>query len=193
MRVIVAVANPAAEQTGAVLLRGEGADRAADRPFRGGAGTGVQVGFGQDVGDPEAPAGSQDPGGFGQSARLVDRQGEHAVGDDHVDHTVGQRDVFEVAQPELDVGRTDLGGVRAAQVDHVGARVDAIDVPARPDPAGREQHVQAAAGAEVEHRVAGVQLGHRDRVTARHAGAGLPGVDVWPARLCHRARATRPR
>ena len=71
---------------------------------------------------------------------------------------------------ELDVGGAGLGGVAAGEVEHLGGHVEPVDVAGRADPLGRQQHVDAAAGAEVEHGLAGVEVGDGGRVAAAEAG-----------------------
>ena len=62
------------------------------------------------------------------------------------------------------------GGVGAGQLQHVVGHVDAVGEPRRADPPGRQQHVDAAARAQVQHPLALVQLRDRDRVVAAQAG-----------------------
>ena len=70
------------------------------------------------------------------------------------------------AVEELDVRRAGLGGVAAGQLEHLDGGVEPVGEPGRADPAGRQQHVDAAAGAEVQHGLAGLQVGDGDRVAA---------------------------
>ena len=56
--------------------------------------------------------------------------------------------------------------VRARELEHLVGHVQAVRLAGRADPAGGEQHVDAAAGAEVEHGLALVQVGDRGRVAA---------------------------
>jgi hypothetical protein len=63
---------------------------------------------GGDVADAQAPAGPQDPEGFGEDACLVGREIDDAIGDDHVDLLARQRDVLDVAVQEAGVGDTGL-------------------------------------------------------------------------------------
>ena len=73
---------------------------------------------------------------------------------------LSQRDV-------LDAG---LGLVRAREVEHLVGHVEPVRDAGRGDAAGREQHVDPAAGAEVEHDVAGAEVDHRERVAAAQRG-----------------------
>jgi hypothetical protein len=58
-------------------------------------------------------------------------------------------------------------GVPASEREHVVGHVQADGAAVRPDAASREQDVQPAAGAEIEHGFAGLQLGDDQGVTAR--------------------------
>ena len=71
-------------------------------------------------------------------------------------------------------------------------------MPGRPDAARGEQHVDAAAGAEIEDRLAGLQLGERGRIAAAERGlqrevrhfALLAGVvEIRRDRIAARPRA----
>jgi hypothetical protein len=82
----------------------------------------------------------------------------------------GERDVLDVVVQELGVGDPGLRGVLAGQGDHVRCGVQAVCFPARGDPAGGQEHVDAAAGAEVQHGLPGMQFGDSDGVAAAEAG-----------------------
>ena len=56
--------------------------------------------------------------------------------------------------------------VLSREREHLVGHVEAVGLARRPDAARREQHVDAAAGAEVEHRLPGLQLRQRRRVAA---------------------------
>ncbi len=62
-----------------------------------------------------------------------------------------------------------LGGVGPGQVEHLVGHVDAVGEAGGADPPGGQQDVDAAAGTEVEHRLAGLQLGDHHRVAAAEA------------------------
>ncbi len=63
-----------------------------------------------------------------------------------------------------------LALVLARERQHLVGHVEAVGLAGRPDAPGREQHVDAAARAEVEHRLAGAELGQRRRVAAAERG-----------------------
>ena len=118
----------------------------------------------------------QQPVCFGEHGGLVGGQVDHAVGDDHVDGGVRQRDGLDGALDEFHVARARLRGVRPGEVEHLVGHVDPVRLPRRTDPAGGQQHVDATAGAEVEHRLALVQVGDDERVAAAEArGDGVGG------------------
>src|SRR6185503_6382233 len=96
---------------------------------------------------------------------------DHAVRDDHVDGVVGKRDVLDLALEELDVRDAGVGLVPARELEHLVGHVQAVGFAGRADAPGREQHVDTAAGPEVEHGLAGAELGERRRVAAAQGGA----------------------
>ena len=101
-----------------------------------------------------------------KDAVLVGGKIDHAVGDDHVDRVVGQRDVLDLALEELDVLRPGFAFVLVGQGQHLVGHVDA-DGPARwPDPLRGEQDIDPAARAEIQHYLARVQLGQRRGIAA---------------------------
>ena len=77
--------------------------------------------------------------------------------------------MLDLAQAELDVADLDLLGVHASPFDHRGRHVDADHVAGRSNLARGEEAVDARAGAEIEHRLAGQNRGEGDRVAASEA------------------------
>ena len=144
---------------------------------------------GQDVGDAQPPAGPQDPEALGEHGGPVGRQVDHAVGDDHVHRAVRQRDRLDLAAEEHRVARAGLARVGPGQVQHLAGHVQAVRRPGRADPAGRQQHVDAAPGAQVQHRLPGTQVGHRDRVAAAEAGPHRAAGQAAGVRVPGRAEA----
>ena len=63
----------------------------------------VHVRVGDDVADREPASGPQHPGGLPEYRGLVPGEVDHAVGDQHVDRVVRQRDVLDRSLQELDV------------------------------------------------------------------------------------------
>ena len=67
---------------------------------------------------------------------------------------------------ELDVLGAGAALVLVREREHLVGHVETVDLARRPDALGRQQHVDAAAGAEVEHRLAFVELRERRGVAA---------------------------
>ena len=156
----------------------------------------VHVRVGDDVADGEAAAGPQHPRRLAEDLRLVAGEVDHAVGDDHVDRVVGQRDVLDRALDELDVLDPGLALVVPRELEHLVGHVEAVGLAGRADAPGREQDVDPAAGAEVEDGLALVEVGDRGRVAAaerRPAGPPRAGRRGRPRRRgrSRRARAAR--
>ena len=122
--------------------------------------------FRDDVADPDAPARLEDPPDLGQHGRLVDRQVDHAVGDHHVDRVRGQRNLLDDALEEVRVRDSRVARVLLGEGKHLVRHVQPVGDPGGPDPLGREDHVDSAPGAEVEHGVALVEVRDGGRVSA---------------------------
>ena len=75
-----------------------------------------------------------------------------------------------MAVQEGDVGRAGIGCVATGEVDHLVGHVQPVGVTGRPDALGRQQDVDAAAGAEIEDRFARSEVRNSDRVAATEAG-----------------------
>ena len=83
-------------------------------------------------------------------------------------------------------------GVGAGEVEHLVGHVDADRLAGRRDAAGGDEHVGAGAGAEVEHRLAGVEVGDGGRdPAAQRRGDG--GRRAPRRRRLRRARRRIPR
>ena len=118
---------------------------------------------------PTRPPGLQDAGDLGEHPGLVGRQVDDAVRDHDVDRLGGQRHLLDLAAQEVRVRDAGLGLVVLGEREHLVGHVEAVDDSGRPDATGREQHVDAAAGAEVEHRLALAELCDGGRVAAAEA------------------------
>src|SRR5262249_8472815 len=163
--------EPGGVEQVAVLGLGEGAVEAADLLFGAGDLPGGGAFSCDAVAHAEPAAGPQAPERLGEDAHLVGGQVDDAVGDDHVQMLVRQRDVLDVAVQEAGVGDPGCGGVGAGEGEHVGAGVQAVGGAAGSDPAGRQQHVQAAAGAEGQDGPARGEAGGGERGAGAQAGA----------------------
>ena len=84
--------------------------------------------------------------------------------------------MLDLALQEFHVGRARLALVVARQRQHLVGHVQAVGAARGADALGRQQHVDAAARAQVQHHLAGAQLGQRRRVAAaqrrQHGGLG---------------------
>ena len=78
----------------------------------------------------------------------------------------GERQVLEVPLDELDVVDPGVGGVAAGELEHLVGHVESDRLAGGSDAPGADQHVGAGARAEVEHRLALVQIGDRGRDAA---------------------------
>ena len=119
-----------------------------------------------DVGRPQPPARLQHAMSLAQDGVLVGREVDDAVGDDDVERRVGEGHVLHLAEAEAHVLGADAAGVATGKLDHVGAHVEADDAALRAHLLRREEAVEAAAAAQVEHRLALVQAGDGRRVAA---------------------------
>src|SRR3954469_7458912 len=126
----------------------------------------AQTVLGDYVGNAHAPAGPQDASDLGEYRALVRREVDDAIADYDVDRVVWQRDVLDVPAQELDVGCAGLGDVLLGQAQHLVGHVEAEDSAGWPDAFAREQNVDSAAGAQVQHPFALAHLGDGDWVPA---------------------------
>ena len=103
---------------------------------------------------------------------LVGREVDDAVRDHDVDALGRQRHVLDLAAQEVDVGGSRLGLVALGEREHLLRHVEPVDDARGADAARGEQHVDAAARAEVEHRLSLPQLGDGGGVAAPEARRG---------------------
>ena len=121
------------------------------------------------------PPGLQHAERLAEDLGLVGDEVDDAVADDRVHGRVGDRQVLDLAEPELDVVEPALAAFRARALDHLGRHVDADDAAAWARRARGEEAVDAAAAAEVEHGLARLQREQRERVAAAEAEVGALG------------------
>ncbi len=93
-------------------------------------------------------------------------QVDHAVRNDDVHRLVRKRDVLDFALQELDVLRPRLPLILARQGQHLVRHVQTVGLARRTHAPRRQQHVDAAARAQVQHHLAGLQLGQRRWIAA---------------------------
>ena len=83
-----------------------------------------------------------------------------------IDRVIGQWNVFDLAFQEFDVLRARLALVFVRQRQHFVRHVEPVGFAVRPDAPGGEQHVNAAARAQIKHGLAGIQIRQCGRVAA---------------------------
>ena len=170
------------------------------------AGRLVHVRVGDDVGDREAATRPEHPSRLAEDPGLVGGEVDDAVRDHHVDGLVGQRDLLDRSLDELDVRpRPAARWLPRASSSISSVMSSPYALPRRADPAGREQDVDAAAGAEIEDGFALVELGDGRRVSAAQrselrrvgkrvallAGVELGAEDLPPRRPGRSSRSRR--
>src|SRR6185295_2426964 len=79
---------------------------AADPQFHAAPNFGRHVAAHHNIRDGKSAAGFQDPEGFAQNAVFVGGKIDDAIGNDDIDRVVRQRDAFDFALQELDVGHS---------------------------------------------------------------------------------------
>jgi hypothetical protein len=101
---------------------------------------------------------------------------------------VGEGQVLDAAFAELDIRRAGLGGVGTGELEHLRGHVHAVGETGATDPAGGEQDVDAAAGAQVRDDVAFVQVGDEQGVAAPEGGEDSLGRQPLPVGIGVQAR-----
>ncbi len=105
-----------------------------------------------------------------EHAPFVGRKVDHAVRYHDVDRSAGERDVLHLALQELDVFHAGLLLIRARDLEHLVGHIETVRLSRRADAPGREDHVDTAAGSEIEDDFARLELGERGRVAAAERG-----------------------
>ncbi len=108
-----------------------------------------------DIGHREAAARLEDAKRLPQDLVLVGREIDHTVRNDHVDCVIRQWNAFYLALQKIDVRQTRFLLILAGERQHFIRHVKAIGFPARRDPLGRQQDIDASAAAQVEHDFSG--------------------------------------
>ena len=174
--------KPAAANFAAYSCLFESAGDAADPQFHAAPDVGRHVAADDDVGDRESAARFQHAEGLAQHGIFVAREIDHAVGDDHVHRVVRQRNGLDRALQELDVRGAGLPLVLPRERQHLVGHVEAVRLAGRADAFGRQQHVDAAARSEIQHRLARFEREQRGRIAA--AERRRHGVRRQAARFC---------
>src|SRR5215468_3883733 len=160
----------------AVLLLLERAGHAADPELDALANGRRHLAAHHDVGHGKATAGLEHAKGFGQHTILVGREVDHAIGDDHIHAGLGQGDLLDLALEELRVLDARLALVVAGEGEHLVRHVESVGFAGGPDAPGGEKHVDAAPRAQIQHGLAGLELGERRGIAAaKRGGCGFAG------------------
>ena len=118
------------------------------------------------IGDRQPPTRLQHAERLAEHLRLVRHQVDHAVGDDHVARPVGDRQMLEFAQPELDIARADARRIVARLGQHLVGHVDADHPALGSDLPGGEQAVEAGTAAEIDQHLTRSQSSDRLGIAA---------------------------
>lgn len=118
---------------------------------------------GNGIGHGEPASRAQDPECFAQHRALVFRQVDDAVGDDNIDRSVGKRNVFDGAFQKRGVLNARACAVGLGDRKHLVGHVDSERASRCPDRTRRDQDFDARTAAEVEHRLARLELREFDR------------------------------
>src|SRR5262249_42203639 len=87
-----------------------------------------------------------------------------AVGDDHVNRFIRQRDTLDVTSEELDILEPRFLLVRPRERQHLVGHVEAVDLACLADALGGEQHIDAAARSQIENRLSLSEINQRSRI-----------------------------
>jgi hypothetical protein len=92
----------------------------------------------------------------------------------------GGRSIFARLNSTFEIGlpSTPFCGGTAGAVDHVGRHVDADRLTGRSDLLGSEEHVQATAGAQIDHHFTYFQVSGRDRLPHDRSIFAAAGIEV---------------
>src|SRR5207302_6134291 len=114
-----------------------------------------------DIGYGEASSRLEHTKGFAQNAVLVCREIDHAIGNDDVDRSVRQWNLFDLTLEKFDVFDAGLLLILTRKREHFVSHVEAIDFARWSDSPRGEQHVDSSAGAEVQDGFARIQYRER--------------------------------
>src|SRR5215470_11775909 len=92
---------------------------------------------------------------------LVGYEIDHAVRDHDVRGVIGNRQVFEFAEAEFDIRRSETGGVIARLFEHLMSHVDADHSTGFTHLSGRKETVETGAAAEIHHDLSRPHRGYR--------------------------------
>ena len=131
-----------------------------------------------DVRDREPAAGAQHARSFAEDGRLVGREVDHAVRDHDVDGCILDGESLDVCLAELDLPEPRAAGERGRLLELCVGHVDPDHPAAAADLAGGEEAVHARSAPEIDHRLAGADLGEVEVVTDPGERVDRLGRDV---------------
>ena len=131
-----------------------------------------------DVRDAEVATGAQYPRHFGEGARLVRDQVQHAVRDHHVHARVVERKRFDVAELEPDVGIAEPLRVLSRPFDHLRGEVHPQHLAGVTDDSPGDERVQPRPCAQIEHGLSRLEPGVLHRQSAAELQVGLRDIPV---------------
>ena len=103
---------------------------------------------------------------FANDFVLVGGEIDDAIGDDDVDGIVGKGNVLDFAFQEFDVFDAGLLLILVRQSQHFVGHIETVGFAGWADAPGGEQHINAAAGAQIEHDFAGIEFRQRGWIAA---------------------------
>ena len=135
-----------------------------------------------DIRNCQAPARLEHAEGLAVNLRLVGHEVDHAIRDDHVGGIVGDRQMLDLTEAELDIGGPGPSGV-AGLFQHLVGHVDTDDAACHADLLRCEKAIEPGAAAEIDDDFAGPHCRDRLRVAAAEAEIGALG---YRGQLCCR-------
>src|SRR5262249_42247261 len=90
------------------------------------------------------------PKSLAKDLGFLRREVNHTVGDDHIDASIGHRQVLDLPEPKFHLRVAALCGVRTGFAKHFMRHVYANDSSGFPHGAGRQETIKAGPAAEIE-------------------------------------------
>src|SRR5579871_991303 len=103
---------------------------------------------------------------FAQNLAFICRKIDDAIRDDHVYGIIRQRNALDLTLQELNILDPRFPLVLVGESQHFVGHVETIGFSIWADTARRQQNVDAASRAQIEHRLSGLQLRKRSRISA---------------------------
>ena len=172
---------------GYIVVIGESACDTAYPQFKALLNFGRNVSSDNHIGNGKTATGSKHPKYLLAHAVLVTREIDDAIRNDDVHRIARKGNVLDVSSDELDIGEATLALVFLGEGKHFVCHVETIRFAGETDATSRKQHVNAAAGAKVEHGFTRLSIrqepsGCHTQERLRLPWRGLPP----PAQRCRR-------